>query len=184
MTTDNQKALDACPFCSGKANHLSEFYNGDVQCTGCGAIADAALWNTRQSVTDSGLPLAFLVETVDDKRLLFTYQSAEQLCASYLDTDGKITPLYKYAATAPKNCDAQAGVDALYGYQAGYEEGRKSCDALVKSLEEMIDAAKTGNIDSPTLQHPETGEDCHKWHEEWLCSAEKALAAHRAQGGV
>lgn len=59
----------------------------------------------------------------------------------------------------------------------------KNCDALVKALEEMIDAAKTGNIDSPTLQHPETGQDCHKWHEEWLYSAEKALAAYENHKG-
>ena len=46
-----------------------------------------------------------------------------------------------------------------------------------EALEKMIEACETGNIDSPTLQHPHTGEDVHKWHEEWLLHAEKALAA-------
>lgn len=46
----------------------------------------------------------------------------------------------------------------------------------VTLLRIMVDAINAGQIDSPEIQgKPEHGILSHKWHEEWLYDAEKAL---------
>lgn len=78
-------------------------------------------------------------------------------------------------ATAPKPCNPQSSVDALYGYQAGYEEGRASCDEMVKALEETTELVKALHNNLSAVMGKNT------IYKPMLDRANKALATHRAQ---
>ena len=52
---------------------------------------------------------------------------------------------------------------------------------VVEALEQMIEAINSGNIDSPEIGgEPEVCSHSHKWHEEWLWHAQKALSKLRS----
>jgi hypothetical protein len=51
-------------------------------------------------------------------------------------------------------------------------------EVMARALAEIYDAADKGCIDSPSLWHPHTGQELHKWHEEWMAAARKHLDAY------
>ena len=54
---------------------------------------------------------------------------------------------------------------------------REDVDDVVKCLEEILEAIRTGNIDSPWLAgEPEVGIPAHRWHEEWEYYAKEKLS--------
>jgi len=45
-----------------------------------------------------------------------------------------------------------------------------------EALAQMLGAIDANAIDSPHVRHAQTGEDTHKWHEEWEQRGKQALA--------